>query len=160
MPSFLRLVLFGLGAVLLQWLIFGRLPLWGAVPDVALLFVALQGLRYGRVVGTVTGFGTGLLLDAIYGTWGLQMLLKTLMGFIVGSFQSEQGEYLRVYPGQAFLGALVVALVHHGLMVIVLALDQGTRTLFLITGVWLGSALYTAGVAFIASLFRSRGGFG
>ena len=156
MPAPLRLALGGLLAVLLQWLVFGRLRLWGAYPDVVLLFVALQAVRYGRTVGTATGFGTGLLMDAVYGTWGLEMTLKTLMGFVVGLFRSELGPDLRVRPEQAFLGGLLVAIVHHGLRVIVLALDQDTRTTFLITGLWFGSALYTAFVAFVLSLYRPR----
>jgi hypothetical protein len=84
------------------------------------------------------------------------MTLKTLLGFVIGIFRSEQGENLRLYPPQAAAGAFVVGLVHNGLMVIILALDQETRNLFLITGLWVGSALYTAAVAFIGSLFRNR----
>lgn len=156
MPHPLRLVLSGLVAVLLQWLVFGRLQLWGAFPDVVLLWVALQAVRYGRVVGTVVGFGSGLLLDVLLGTWGLHMLVKTLIGFVIGLFRSEQGEYLRIAPPTAFVGALLVAVVHHGLMVIILALDQETRTTFLITGLWFGSAFYTAAVGFLLALFRSR----
>ena len=156
MPLPLRLVLGGLAAVLLQWLVFGRLQLWGAYPDVVLLYVALQAVRYGRVVGTVTGFGTGLLMDALLGTWGLEMVVKTLLGFVIGVFRSELGESLRIRPEQAFLGGLLVAIVHHGLRVIILALDEQTRTFFLITGLWFGSAVYTAFVALVLSLFRSR----
>jgi hypothetical protein len=84
------------------------------------------------------------------------MTLKTLLGFVIGVFRSEQGENLRIYPPQAAAGAFVVTLVHNGLMVIVLALGEETRNLFLVTGLWLGSALYTAAVAFIGALFRSR----
>ncbi len=158
MPNPVRLLLVGLGVVLLQWLVFDRLLLWGAYADVVLLFVALQGVRYGRVVGTVTGFLTGLAMDFLTaGTpFGLFAMLKTLVGFLVGYFRAEQGENLRVYPMQAFLGALAVALVHNGLLVITLALDQDTRTMFLITGLWLGSALYTAAVATVGALFRNR----
>jgi len=151
-----RLALGGLIAVALQWFVFGRLRLWGAYPDVVLIWVAFQALRYGRTTGTVTGFATGFLMDAVYGTWGLEMILKTTVGFVVGFFRSELGENLRVQPSQAFLGALLVAVVHHGLRVIILALDLDTRTTFLITGLWFGSALYTAFVAFVFALFRQR----
>jgi len=151
-----RLVLGGLLAVALQWFVFGRLRLWGAYPDVVLIWVAFQALRYGRTTGTVAGFATGLLMDAVYGTWGLEMILKTTLGFVVGIFRSELGDNLRVRPPQAFFGALLVAVVHHGLRVIILALDQDTRTTFLITGLWFGSAIYTAAVAFIFSLFRRQ----
>ena len=156
MYQVLRLALGGLLAVALQWLVFGRLRLWGAYPDVVLLWVAFLALRYGRVPGAVAGFSAGLLMDAVYGTWGLEMILKTTVGFVVGFFRSELGESLRIKPPQAFLGALLVAVVHHGLRVIILALDLDTRTTFLITGLWFGSALYTAFVAFVFSLFRRQ----
>ena len=158
MPNPVRLVLLGLGVVLLQWLVFNHLRLWGAYADVVLLFVALTAVRYGRAAGTVAGFTGGLLMDLVTpGTpFGLFMTLKTLLGFVAGVFRSEQGAALRLHPPQAAVGALVVTLVHNGLLVIVLALSEETRNLFLITGLWLGSAVYTAAVAFIGALFRPR----
>ena len=110
------------------------------------------------MAGAATGFGAGLLMDLVVNpsTLGLHAMLKTLMGFVIGYFRSEQGDYLRLSPTQAFVGALMIAIVHNGLMTILLALEQGTRTPFLVFGLWLGSALYTAVVALVASLFRSR----
>ncbi len=157
MPYVLRQVALGLGVVLLQWLL-SHLTLWGAWPDVVLLFVAYVALRRGRVAGAVAGFGAGLAMDLIVNpaTLGLNAVLKTLLGFVVGLFRSDQGDHLRLSPVQAFLGALMIAVVHNGLMTIVLALEQDTRTPFLIFGLWLGSALYTAVVALVGALFRSR----
>ena len=157
MPYVLRQVAVGLAVVLAQWLL-SNLRLWGVTPDVVLLYVAYVALRRGRVAGAVTGFSAGLLMDFVVNpsTLGINALLKTLMGFVVGLFRSEQGEHLRLTPTQAFVGALVVAVVHNGLLTILLALDVGTRTPFLIFGLWLGSALYTAVVALTGSLFRSR----
>ncbi len=157
MPVILRQLALGAGVVLLQWLVFQRLPLWSVVPDVVLLYVALQALQYGRVAGAVTGFGAGLLMDILTGVpLGLNAMLKTVMGFVIGFFRSDQGDKMRIDPIQAFVGALVVAVVHHGLMTILLALTEDTRNLFLVLGVWMGGALYTAVVALVASLFRSR----
>ncbi|CAN5545271.1 rod shape-determining protein MreD [soil metagenome] len=156
MPIIIRQVGVGLVVVLLQWLIFGRLKLWGAFPDIVLLYVAYIAIRYGRLPGAAAGFFTGFLMDAINQTWGLHMLVKTIMGFVVGLFRSEQGETLRLNPIQAAVGALVVALVHNGVFVILLALDEGMRTPMLITALWLGSALYTAVVAMLGTLIRSR----
>lgn len=159
MPYVLRQVALGLAVVLLQWLVFDKLPLWGVRPDVVLLYVALVALKRGRAAGAVAGFGAGLLMDLLVNPamlW-LNAMLKTLMGFVIGLFRSDQGENLRVDPPQAFLGALIVAVVHNGLMTIVLALDQETRNLFLIFGLWIGAALYTAVVALVGSLFRTRG---
>lgn len=157
MPLFLRRVGAGIGVVLLQWLVFQRLGLWGVVPDVVLLFVALVAVKRGRLAGAVAGFTTGLLMDLLTNPqmFGLNALVKTGMGFVVGLFRSGQGENTRVAAPQAFLGAFVVATVQNGLVTILLALDQSTRTPFLIAGVWLGGALYTAVVAFVAALFSS-----
>jgi rod shape-determining protein MreD len=157
MPYALRQVAIGIGVVLLQWLL-SNLTLWGVWPDVVLLFVAYVALRRGRVAGAVAGFSAGLAMDLLVmpAVLGTNALLKTVMGFVIGLFQSEQGDALRLTPVQAFVGALAVAAVHHGLMTILLALDEGTRTPFLVFGLWLGGALYTAVVALVGALFRPR----
>lgn len=156
MPLALRRLLAGLLVVALQWLILGRLRLWGAFPDVVLLYVAWIGLRYGRLSGSLMGGILGLLMDAIYGTWGVHMFVKALVGFLVGLFPASERETLLIQPQQAFLGALVIALLHNGLMVALMALQTGTRTTFLITVLWLGSSLYTSLLGTIASLFNTR----
>lgn len=156
MPVFARRALVGLAVVLAQWLVFSRLPLWGVVPDVVLLWVGLVALKRGRLAGAVAGFGGGLLMDLLVNpeTLGLNALVKTLLGFGIGFFRSDQGENLRVGPPMSGILALVGAVVHNGLMTIALVLDQSTRTPFLIFGLWLGAAVYTAVVALIASFFR------
>ncbi len=158
MPYVLRQIAVGLAVVLLQWLL-SNLQLWDVWPDVVLLYVAYIALRRGRVAGATAGFFAGLAMDLLVmpDLFGLNTVLKTLMGFVIGLFRSEQGDSLRLTPVQAFVGALVIAIVHNGLMTIILALDQSTRTPFLIFGLWLGSALYTAVVALSGALFRTRG---
>lgn len=157
MPAVLRQVLYALGVVLLQWLVFSRLQLFGAFPDVVLLYVAYIGLRYGRVPGAVAGFGTGLLLGALTGMWGSQMLVKTVMGFVAGQFQAEGSEGPSLGPWRTFVGALALALVHNGALVVILALEHSTRTAgFLIGALWIGSAVLTAIVAVLWSLARGR----
>lgn len=158
MPSVLRLVLTGLGVVVLQWLLLSRLPIYGVTPDAVLLFVTVAALRYGRVQGAVAGFGFGLLADLLINPslLGLQAFAKTIIGFVAGQFRTEQNELLRAGPGQTAMSALTVALVHNVIVILVLALTQETRTLFLVTGLWLGAALYTAGIALIAALLRNR----
>ena len=156
MPLAIRRALVGLLIVALQWLILGRLRIWGAYPDMVLLFVAWLGLRHGRLAGSLAGFGLGFLMDAIYGTWGIHMFVKTLVGFLIGLFPANERETLLIMPQQAFLGALVIALLHNGLMVLFMALQSGTRTMFLITVLWIGSSVYTSVLGTIASLFSRR----
>lgn len=156
MPPFVRTVVLGLGVVAAQWLVFGRLRLWGSYPDAVLLYVAWLGLRQGRRIGAFGGFSVGFLLDVIYDTWGLHTLIKTIVGFSLGMFPSAEREALLILPRQAFLGGLVIALVQNGVLVILLALQTGTSDTFLVTGLWLGSALYTAVVGTLAALAAGR----
>jgi hypothetical protein len=56
---------------------------------------------------------------------------------------------------RTFGGALALALVHNGLLAVLLALVNATRSPTLITALWLGAALYTALVATAWSLVKS-----
>ncbi len=156
MPQPARQLILGAIVFLVQWLVLGRLQIFGAYPDIVLLFVAWLGIRNGRLSGSAGGFVLGFLLDAVYQTWGIHMFVKTLVGFLVGLFPANERETLLIQPRQAFLGALVIALVHNGLMVMLLALGTGARNTFMVAALWLGSAFYTAVVGTIVSLFTSR----
>ncbi len=156
MPTAVRRILFALLIVAAQWLVFGRLRLWGTYPDIVLLYVAWIGIQQGRRVGSVVGFGCGLLMDMIYGTWGLHMLVKTVVGFLVGLFPASERESLLILPRQAFAGGLVIALLQNGILVTLLALQTGSRDAFLVTGLWLGASLYTALVGVLGSVVLGR----
>jgi rod shape-determining protein MreD len=148
-----RRLLVALGVFALQWLVLGRLRIYGTYPDAVMLFLTWYALHEGRQRGMLMGFGLGLALDVAYGTWGVHMFVKTLVGFFAGLFAVEERKPLFIQPQQAFLGGLVIALLHNGLLVILLALQTEATNAFLIYGLWLGSALYSAGVAFVGSLF-------
>jgi len=148
----LRRLLIGLGVLGIQWLVLGRLRLWGAYPDAVLLFLTWYALNEGRLRGTLTGFGLGAVMDIVYGTWGIHMFVKTLLGFSAGSFAVEERTSLHIQPQQALLGSLAVALLHNGLLVILLALQTEVTSSFLIYGLWMGSAAYTSGIGYMASL--------
>lgn len=156
MSSLARQAILGVLVFVAQWLVLDRLALWGAYPDAALLFVAWMGLRNGRRAGAISGFTMGFFIDLIHDTWGIHMLVKTLVGFLVGIFPANERETLLIMPQQAFVGGLVIALLHNVLLILLLALDAGTRNTFMITALWIGSALYTALVGTLASLFNTR----
>lgn len=137
----------------LQWLILGRLRIFGTYPDAVLLFLGWYALRRGRRRGTLLGFALGMAMDVVYGTWGTHAFVKTVIGFLVGNFAVEDRASLVIRPQQALLGGLVLALLHNGLLVALLALQTQSTTGFLLYGLWLGSALYTAVVGAIAALF-------
>jgi len=153
MPRSIHRLLAAAGVFGLQWLIVGRLRIYGTYPDAVLLFIGWYALREGRQRGTLAGAGLGLAMDVAYGTWGIHMFVKTLIGFLVGRFAVEEHTPLIIRPRQALLGALVIALLHNGLLVALLALQTQATTGFLLYGLWLGSALYTAAVGGIVALF-------
>ena len=152
----IRHTLIGLLVFVVQWLVLGRLSIFGVTPDAVLLYVAWLALRYGRRHGLVAGFALGFLMDAVTGLWGIHMFVKSLVGFLVGLFPASERETLLILPQQAFTGGLVISLFHNGLLVLMLALDSGARSSFLLLGLWLGAALYTAVVATISTLLLSR----
>jgi rod shape-determining protein MreD len=148
-----RLLLIAAGVFVLQWLVLGRLRIYGTYPDAVMLFLTWYALHEGRQPGALTGFALGAAMDVAYGTWGIHMFVKTLVGFSVGSFAVEERKPLLIQPHQAFLGGLAIALLHNGIIVILLALQTEATNDFLIYGLWLGSAVYTAAVAYVTSLF-------
>lgn len=157
MPLILRIALTGLLAVLLQWIVLGRLRLWGAYPDGILIYVAWLAFAHGRRVGALAGFSLGFLMDVIYGTWGIQMFVKTGVGFMIGLFQNpDQREQPIIRPSQAFSMGLLIALLHNGLLVALLILQSGARDISIVFSHWIGAALYTAVVANIAARFVTR----
>lgn len=149
-----RRLLFAVGVFVLQWLLLGRLRIYGTYPDGVMLFLTWYALHEGRQRGMLTGFGLGLALDVVYGTWGIHMFVKTLVGFFAGLFALDDRKTLLIQPQQALLGGLVIALLHNGLLVILLALQTEATNNYLIYGLWLGSAAYTAAVAYLVTLFQ------
>ena len=156
MPFATRALLIGLFCVLMQWLILGRLDLWGAYPDIVLLYIAWLAFNRGKRYGAVVGFILGFLMDALYHTWGIQMFVKTLLGFMVGLFQLNDRDSVLIRPEQAFVVGLFISLLHNGLLVALVSLDSGTRNLGFIASFWLGAALYTAVVANIFARFLKQ----
>lgn len=156
MSRTVRLTLTAAGIFLLQWLIVGRLRIFGAYPDVVLLFLAWYALHEGRRRGALVGFALGLAMDVAYGTWGTHMFVKTLLGFVMGLFTVQSRTELVIQPHQAVLASFFIALLHNGLVVAFLALQTEVTTSFLLYGLWLGSALYTAVVGGIGSLFTTQ----
>ncbi|MCB0720478.1 MAG: rod shape-determining protein MreD [Bacteroidetes bacterium] len=151
-----RYALVGVLVVALQIVFFSRLRIFGASPDAVLLFVAWFGLQFGRRFGTTCGFILGLLLDFAFDTWGIHMLLKTTLGFVIGSFSGPDREIVSVLPRQAFLGGLLVSIIHNGLLVAFLAIQAGAANNRMVGSLWIGSAVYTALLGLIAALFARR----
>lgn len=58
-----------------------------AVPDFLLLILIYVAVKNGRLYGTIAGFISGILLDFFSGCpFGLNCLLRTIVGYIAGLF--------------------------------------------------------------------------
>ncbi|GAB5518304.1 MAG: hypothetical protein RhofKO_05550 [Rhodothermales bacterium] len=155
-PDALRFTAIGVGLVLLQWLVLGRLQLFGAFPDVLILFVSWVALKHGRFFGMVAGFLAGFALDLVYETYGIYMFAKTLLGFLVGIAATSERELVLIQPTQAFISGLMVALLHNGIAVALFAVQSGGSAFYLGVVLWVGGALYTALLSLLAALFIAR----
>ncbi|MCY3594203.1 MAG: rod shape-determining protein MreD [Bacteroidetes bacterium] len=156
MGDLLRLFFIGTAAVALQWLFFGRLDLWGATPDVVLLFVLWVAVRYGQTSGTIAGFLVGFALDAIYGMWGIHMFVKTVIGFLVGLLNMINSEVFVRSARRVVETTLVISLVHNSLLALFVVMQRGVGWGYLLWVLCIGSTLYTTLVAFLAVTFWRR----
>ena len=151
-----RVIFAGFITLLVQWVVLGRLSVFGAYPDAVMLFVAWVGLQFGRRTGSIAGFILGALMDAIYGTWGIHMILKTITGFLLGMFSPDDRDILTISPRQAIMGGIVVGILHNGLLVAFLALQLGAVNPTSVLALWPGSAVYSAIVATIVAFFATK----
>ena len=83
-----RIALILIGAVVLQLSFFSYLNLLGSVPDVIPVVVVSLGLLGGGVIGAVTGFAAGLLLDSLLlQTLGVSSLALLSIGYLAGRYR-------------------------------------------------------------------------
>ncbi|MCY3999437.1 MAG: rod shape-determining protein MreD [Bacteroidetes bacterium] len=156
MRDILRFFFIGMVVVVLQWLFFGRISLWGSTPDIVLLFVLWMSVRYGQIGGALTGFIAGFGLDAIYGLWGTHMFVKTLIGFSIGTVNVINTEVLERSARRIVEITLVVSLIHNGLMSIFIILQEGISRDHLIWVLCVGNTLYTTFAAYVMAIFKRR----
>jgi rod shape-determining protein MreD len=84
----LRLALIVLSTVILQVSFFSLVPLLGATPNLVPVVVVSLGLLGGGVVGAVSGFAAGLLLDSLLlQTLGASSLVLLTIGYLAGRYR-------------------------------------------------------------------------
>lgn len=114
-----------LAAVLLQVTFFSYLSIFGASPDFVVVVIAAIGLLGGAVIGAVSGFAAGLLLDiSLLETLGVSSLVLLLVGYLAGRYR-ESFEIDSTFAPAAVTGALAL-LASAGLTALQLTLDSGS----------------------------------
>lgn len=81
-----RLLLAVLITLLVQLVLANRIDIAGIRPDLTVLLLVFLAYRRGPFAGTLMGFVIGLLLDLLNPqTLGMNMLAKSITGYLVGS---------------------------------------------------------------------------
>lgn len=88
----LKIAVLAVMAAFLQATVFSSLNVLEGTPDVLLLTLLGVALMRGAIVGTIAGFGAGLLLDVLQlGTMGVLALLLALAGYWAGRYGETTG---------------------------------------------------------------------
>ncbi len=79
--------IFIMAAFLLETTVFKNAAVFQAAPNILLVITVSTGFMRGKKAGMITGFISGLLYDAVFGSViGLHALLFLLMGYVAGIF--------------------------------------------------------------------------
>lgn len=60
------------------------------LPDLALIILIYYSVNYGKTVGQVLGFTSGIIIDTFSGIpFGLNAIVRLIMGFLLGFFEGK-----------------------------------------------------------------------
>ena len=87
------LILLCVGSVLVQEFGLNRLTFFNVSPDVITIFLAFLAVTVGKRSSTSFGFVIGILTGILSGNMGLNMLSRTVEGFIAGYFHIPEDSH-------------------------------------------------------------------
>lgn len=104
-----RIALVVLAGVVVQLSFFSFLSFFGATPDALIVVVASLGLLGGALVGAVSGFAAGLLLDsALFQVLGVSSLALLTAGYLAGRYRESFEVDGRLRPALLIGGVTLV----------------------------------------------------
>lgn len=60
------------------------------MPDISLIAIIYFSINFGKNIGQILGFSSGLVLDSLSGVpFGLNSLLRLIIGFLLGFFEGK-----------------------------------------------------------------------
>jgi len=128
----LRLAALGLAAVIVQLAGFSQITVLGTSPDTLPLIVMAAGLLCGSLLGAVTGFSVGLLVDmALIQTPGVSSLLLTVVGYGAGRLRELRDPAHGLVPVAVGAAAVAVNEVGYSLLQFLLGVDAPVSLLLL-----------------------------
>ena len=106
----LRIAAILLVTVILQASFLSFLKILGATPDVTAVVITALGLMGGAVLGAVSGFVAGLLLDSVLlQTLGVSSLVLLAVGYLAGRYREGFEVDSRTAPALLAAGLTVLA---------------------------------------------------
>ncbi|HWY19357.1 MAG TPA: rod shape-determining protein MreD [Solirubrobacteraceae bacterium] len=119
-----RIAALSLIVVFFQTGVVSEVPVFGVTVDLSPLLVAFVGLLCGSMVGAVSGFAVGLLVDlALVQTLGLTSLVFTLVGYWCGRLRELRDPQAALTPLLVGAAATSSSLVGYSLMEFMLGVD-------------------------------------
>ena len=106
----LSLILLCITSALVQEFGLTRLTLFNVSPDVVTIFLAFLAVTVGKRSSTSFGFAVGILTGILSGNMGLNMLSRTVEGFIAGYFHIPEDSHATAKQKiRRFYSAIVIA---------------------------------------------------
>ncbi|HWX75752.1 MAG TPA: rod shape-determining protein MreD [Solirubrobacteraceae bacterium] len=120
----LRIALVSVAIVFFQIGVVSEVPVFGISADLSPLLVAFVGLMCGSMLGAVTGFAVGLLVDlALVQTLGVTSLIFTLIGYWAGRLRELRDPQAALVPLLVGAAGTAVSLVGYSLVEFLLGVD-------------------------------------
>lgn len=110
--SQIRLLLIGLGFVILQVMLLRHLQILGAEPDLILVFLLWMCKSRTRTVVLLYAAFLGLMQDALLDVWGIHMFSKTFMVFILHTTLNRISKNKFIF-WQVLLVVFISAVIHN-----------------------------------------------
>ncbi|MGH2834563.1 MAG: rod shape-determining protein MreD [Solirubrobacteraceae bacterium] len=119
-----RVALLSVVVVFVQIGVVSEVPIFGVSVDLSPLLVAFTGLLCGSMVGAITGFAVGLLLDlSLVQTLGITSLVFTLIGYGAGRLRELRDPQAALTPLLVGTVAAACATVGYSLFEFLLGVD-------------------------------------
>lgn len=154
-PERLRNIGLGILFLLVQVVLFRHLKILQVQPDLVLIFLLWYAARQDRTAAVLMAAGFGFLQDALLDLWGMNMFTKTLLIFISYNFIPKNTKK-QLLIGQVFLSVFIAALVHNFIFLGLNTLIENYTAEIFFWRHLLGNSLYTAVIAGVIYLFRTR----
>jgi len=123
-PLLGRIAALAVVVVLFQIGVVSEVPVFGVVVDLSPLLVAFVGLLCGSMVGAVTGFAVGLLVDlALLQTLGVTSLTFTIVGYWSGRLRELRDPQAALTPLLVGAAGSAAAMIGYSLVEFLLGVD-------------------------------------